>query len=1251
MNILEQRFLAWTFYAIFHLSSACVSHADEQPKDRLIYPGIQKTESREHFLDYRWASEFHQLIDAIEAKDLARFREFQAFVAEQKYDATPAQLYERDLLLWFFSRHSDSPATSVAELKEQWDRRSDRKWSWDTLLAFNDVLKRLPGMHESFQMSVWTKLEDEYQQIKRLHDQRMITNAELSRYGFRFTRRITDDEEAVVVCEQLLRKLPKNFSLVSVLMDRTNSLDHQNPDKWRERYKDALSQGRDILTGNDELVAQYPLALPKVFLELTRTQLEPEARLLTLMKCIAACENANSLLRSDETVSAERKEQHETLLSRLYASSILDGYRLMKSQPTDESHQANQVFVRAFRRSLVTDALQNLISQLGSSDLGEKVNAHLSLASVCFDCLTERQIKSPKELVSCESELVSSIDAARSLLKVSSVALPLRLEASIDRTELSWLEWHLINSLASKSKQGDPIVSDQENGFVVTDESVDKRLSTLSTRGSLEISVRARTALGNFHLIQGNYQDAIDALAIEELDFKFRAAVIRCLAYKDSGDLKKAKEEHRKIKSIDTSNEIPVLRESMTWITEFLKAEISLANDALKIESIKNLKALLSTSVEGPSSPSRSLAERLQVSNQHHEALYLRFSGGKSENAIDIWKRHKDGPNSSFVRARAAYYLLETVYLKGTKEIEHTTSELKRRRIEYNGKLKTFKEPPNDSGDTRLYQELVDMKEEFAKERSALLALQASLLADDEVRRSCIDVVNFAIELDKSGQYPNLRYNSLCLVLRLYNLSPSETFKAELEVLPGWSLKRVAQTVCEIGIKQRRKISSDDVFKEDREELFQRYRDGFDLAVEFGVLENDIEWAARVAAATSNQSINDLAIQVGASKAWEKGFSLPVLPQKPFVSFYVGLHRTHVFWRVSGVEQEISHHAEEIQRSEVVSWIEKYVTDFLSRRGHSADVLAAFSDAVELCNRLFCDEMRDDFKKAQSNATCIYVIPHGPLFQVPLDTLPIGGSPDAGKYLANECPPFIYLPSSTRFSDRPSRSRSAPPVLLTIQPGSDVGKESKAIAELFAGLGSVRLNPSCEREDFPRIEQSQFEGTGEALITEMAKGYRFIHIGCHGVGRDGGKTLPDGANLKLWESGSLSAGDLLKNFPGGTGAQIDAELVFLSACETQVSDAKSLRYGGNTVKAMGTAFLLAGAENVIASHWKVFDDSTQKLAEQLMNQIKLRSASESISAEEYAVILHSSRKWVQEKFPQPCDWGPFTLSTFLTSPE
>ena len=122
----------------------------------------------------------------------------------------------------------------------------------------------------------------------------------------------------------------------------------------------------------------------------------------------------------------------------------------------------------------------------------------------------------------------------------------------------------------------------------------------------------------------------------------------------------------------------------------------------------------------------------------------------------------------------------------------------------------------------------------------------------------------------------------------------------------------------------------------------------------------------------------------------------------------------------------------------------------------------------------------------------------------------------------------------------------------------------------------------------------------------------------------------------------LGRGELLSlERLAGLGFQ-NAELVTLSACETAVGDADN----GSEVEGLGTTVLQGGAYNVIASLWKIGDDSTARFME-ILYQLMVRSSftrAEALRRVQTAFI-HAGRPGsdLPPDYAHPNRWAPFIL--------
>jgi len=94
------------------------------------------------------------------------------------------------------------------------------------------------------------------------------------------------------------------------------------------------------------------------------------------------------------------------------------------------------------------------------------------------------------------------------------------------------------------------------------------------------------------------------------------------------------------------------------------------------------------------------------------------------------------------------------------------------------------------------------------------------------------------------------------------------------------------------------------------------------------------------------------------------------------------------------------------------------------------------------------------------------------------------------------------------------------------------------------------------------------------------------------------------------------------------------ELVILSACDTGSGEVKI----GEGVMSLRRAFRIAGAESVLASHWKVSDKATSQLMTEFMRRWRAGEPRAKAWREVQLSLLHS------KEFSNPYFWAAFTLT-------
>jgi CHAT domain-containing protein len=94
-------------------------------------------------------------------------------------------------------------------------------------------------------------------------------------------------------------------------------------------------------------------------------------------------------------------------------------------------------------------------------------------------------------------------------------------------------------------------------------------------------------------------------------------------------------------------------------------------------------------------------------------------------------------------------------------------------------------------------------------------------------------------------------------------------------------------------------------------------------------------------------------------------------------------------------------------------------------------------------------------------------------------------------------------------------------------------------------------------------------------------------------------------------------------------------LVVLSACETGLGRL----LGGDEVAGLTRTFLIAGADTVVSSLWKVSDESTALLMEGFHRELR--------DGKHPADAMRAAAFAVREKYPHPFFWAPFIATGAL----
>jgi CHAT domain-containing protein len=208
----------------------------------------------------------------------------------------------------------------------------------------------------------------------------------------------------------------------------------------------------------------------------------------------------------------------------------------------------------------------------------------------------------------------------------------------------------------------------------------------------------------------------------------------------------------------------------------------------------------------------------------------------------------------------------------------------------------------------------------------------------------------------------------------------------------------------------------------------------------------------------------------------------------------------------------------------------------------------------------------------------LWIVPHGPLHQVPLHAAIVDGKP------LLERNPVCYSPSASVLAQCLPRSRGTYSSAIVLGDSlSDLPfarAESDAVAARFGVHAIVGAGAT-------------FDAFSDAL-TAAGEHIDVLHLACHGT-FDADEELLSGIQL----AGAPGEGPELLTAGRIVDAELPCELVTLSACES----GRTRVLAGDEPVGLTRAFLIAGAASVLATLWVTNDLSTRLIIERFYDAL------------------------------------------------
>ncbi|HEX5170269.1 MAG TPA: CHAT domain-containing tetratricopeptide repeat protein [Cyclobacteriaceae bacterium] len=279
----------------------------------------------------------------------------------------------------------------------------------------------------------------------------------------------------------------------------------------------------------------------------------------------------------------------------------------------------------------------------------------------------------------------------------------------------------------------------------------------------------------------------------------------------------------------------------------------------------------------------------------------------------------------------------------------------------------------------------------------------------------------------------------------------------------------------------------------------------------------------------------------------------------------------------------------------------------------------------------------------------IYISPDGVYNQINLNTLRRSG----GDYFINRFD-LVILGNSKDLIDIKKRKASTSKKIALLAGFPDYG--GTAVSPLpgtkteIEGIGKILKASGYQVTSFlaTTATEANIKNAKAPSVMHIATHGYFLQDATHHSGTAFGVNLENANDNALLRSGLLFAGgaktaagampNLVSNDNGVLTAYEamnlnlqGTDLVVLSACETGLGDVKA----GEGVYGLQRAFLVAGAEAIIMSLWKVDDAATQTLMTNFYtNWLKLRDKQKAFKQAQLQLMT---------KYKEPYYWGAFVM--------
>jgi CHAT domain-containing protein len=250
----------------------------------------------------------------------------------------------------------------------------------------------------------------------------------------------------------------------------------------------------------------------------------------------------------------------------------------------------------------------------------------------------------------------------------------------------------------------------------------------------------------------------------------------------------------------------------------------------------------------------------------------------------------------------------------------------------------------------------------------------------------------------------------------------------------------------------------------------------------------------------------------------------------------------------------------------------------------------------------------------------LMVVPHGALAYLPFAAL----KTSAGEYLAERYS-LVYLPSASFAIRRAGSARvaeAAPRVTALAPRPHELPATVPEVSAVAGALAGTRVLMGKDAD--------------ESALRQALRSGDVVHVASHGVLNAVNPLfsrieLAPGRTRSPADDSRLEVHEVLE-------LDIRSPLVFLSGCETALGPGGSRRYApGEDYATLATAFLAAGARQVVATLWAIPDSGAAAFAGRFYANLGARGTAEALAAAQRALMA-------QGRFRHPYYWAGYRVA-------